>query len=118
MYAPEFAGTLSVLLDDVEPATLGLLALVLRDLFEGDLSFGAKAAIGYGACRARVTHVEVSGRPLRGSLGDIWQRLREVDWDWLSSSPRDAPLPVRQAVQELIREFQESVRKLGYSARG
>ena len=29
---------------------LGILALVLRDLAEGDLTFGSKAAIGYGAC--------------------------------------------------------------------
>lgn len=31
---------------------LGLLALVLRDLSEGDMPFGSKAAIGYGACEA------------------------------------------------------------------
>ncbi len=33
---------------------LGLLALVLRDLIEGDITFGFGASKGYGSCRAEV----------------------------------------------------------------
>jgi len=38
-----------------EPWALGLLALVLRDLVEGDITLGYGAAKGYGRCTARVS---------------------------------------------------------------
>lgn len=41
------------------PWALGLLALALRDLVEGDLRLGFGAAKGYGGCRAQVTSVGV-----------------------------------------------------------
>ncbi len=38
---------------------LGLLALVLRDLVEGDIGLGSGAAKGYGACRAMIERVKL-----------------------------------------------------------
>jgi len=53
-WKPEYKG--SILIDgNVDRASLGLLALTLRDLEEGDLTFGFGAAKGYGDCRATVT---------------------------------------------------------------
>lgn len=39
---------------DRQGASLGLLALVLRDLAQGTIPIGAKSAIGFGNCRAQV----------------------------------------------------------------
>lgn len=40
---------------------IGLLALTLRDLVEGDITFGLGAAKGYGACTARIVSCAVAG---------------------------------------------------------
>jgi CRISPR/Cas system CSM-associated protein Csm3 (group 7 of RAMP superfamily) len=47
--SPLMKGTVALRND--KPWALGLLALALRDLIEGDLTFGYGAAKGYGACR-------------------------------------------------------------------
>lgn len=59
---PVLIGTLSLDLKALEragagPWALGLLALTLRDLVEGDISFGFGAAKGYGTCRATIGRV-------------------------------------------------------------
>lgn len=46
---PHFSGRIELDLARSEPWMIGLLALVLRDLCEGDLNFGFGAAKGYGA---------------------------------------------------------------------
>lgn len=61
--APRLTGRLSLRLTarpgetstakHIKPA-LGLMALVLRDLIEGDITFGFGAAKGYGACRGKI----------------------------------------------------------------
>jgi CRISPR/Cas system CSM-associated protein Csm3 (group 7 of RAMP superfamily) len=53
-----------------EPWMEGLLALVLRDLVQGDLPLGFGSAKGYGSCRAEVT--EIKGR------GVAWRRGEAV----------------------------------------
>ena len=40
---------------------LGLLALTLRDLIEGDIPLGFGASKGYGACHATITSLHVNG---------------------------------------------------------
>lgn len=67
---PVLAGRLSVdpaalARVDAWPWALGLLALVLRDLVEGDVRFGFGAAKGYGGCQARIIAARV---PEPGSL--------------------------------------------------
>jgi len=52
---PIFEGSLRLDMDRIEPWGLGLLALTLRDLAEGDITFGFGASKGYGACRATVS---------------------------------------------------------------
>lgn len=47
---PVMSGTVTLSCAD-KPWALGLLALVMRDLIEGDLTFGYGAAKGYGSCR-------------------------------------------------------------------
>lgn len=52
--SPTFTFTLSVDVKRLGKAGLGLLALTLRDLCEGDVPFGFGTRKGYGACRAEV----------------------------------------------------------------
>ncbi len=49
--------------------TLGLVALLVRDLVEGELSFGFGAAKGYGWCRASVARVSL---PTREALPELF----------------------------------------------
>jgi len=60
---PTFHVPISVCLEKWETAGIrqaaeGLFALVLRDLMEGDVTFGFGASKGYGICRARITNPE------------------------------------------------------------
>lgn len=66
-------GQLTLDLDRLEgcPAAIvgrGIVALLLRDLIEGDLSFGSKAAIGYGACIATGTVTDGESFPIEAWL--------------------------------------------------
>lgn len=61
----------------IEPWMEGLLALVLRDLLEGDLALGFGAAKGYGECRAEI--LELRGNGLAWKRGqEIGEALRQV----------------------------------------
>ena len=57
VYRPTLKGRLSILLEDLRPWSLGLLALTVRDLIEGDITFGWGASKGYGACRAEISKI-------------------------------------------------------------
>lgn len=48
-------------IEATELGFLGLLALLGRDLLEGDLTFGSGAAKGFGTCRVRVIKARASG---------------------------------------------------------
>lgn len=54
---PRLRGTIGVDLKRAEPWSLGLVALTLRDLVEGDITLGHGASKGYGACQAVITSV-------------------------------------------------------------
>jgi CRISPR/Cas system CSM-associated protein Csm3 (group 7 of RAMP superfamily) len=56
VYRPTFEGVWKIDLRRVEPWGLGLLALLIRDMIEGDVTFGYGAAKGYGHCRATVVN--------------------------------------------------------------
>lgn len=76
----KLTGTLTVDLErlklvDPELASVGLLALVLRDLAEGDVSIGSGSAKGQGLCTADAT-VKENGREFR-ALQD-WFRDSEL----------------------------------------
>lgn len=73
-----------------EPWMAGLLALVLRDLTEGDLPLGFGAAKGYGACHAEVLAVKgeglvwSSGQPVeQGVRGKLAEKV-EAFHTWVA----------------------------------
>ncbi len=54
---PVLTGTVSLDLSRLHNAHIGLFALALRDLLEGDISFGFGRSKGFGRCTAVVTRV-------------------------------------------------------------
>jgi hypothetical protein len=67
---------------DAELQSLGLLALVLRDLVEGDVAIGAGSAKGQGMCSATIA---IAGTPdwrahpaIAGGLAAFQKQAREV----------------------------------------
>ena len=69
--SPELNGTVTINLGRLAPEHLGLIALTLRDLIEGDISFGMGWAKGNGRCTARVTKAHLPS--LGGS--DRWAEV-------------------------------------------
>lgn len=72
---PVMAGALTLRLEreatQVGRDAIGLLALTLRDLIDGDITFGLGAAKGYGACRARIAGLHVGGGALPDALAGL-----------------------------------------------
>jgi len=60
VYRPILTGTMTVDLHRIDPWALGLFALALRDLIEGDIPLGFGAAKGYGACRATIRGIRIT----------------------------------------------------------
>lgn len=80
--SPVFNGTLQIDLSrlnrlDTQPkslaASLGLLALTLRDLCEGDISFGFGSAKGYGWCTAVTSEIDFMSLASNGKIN--WREL-------------------------------------------
>lgn len=57
---PLLSGTLTVDLSRISAAHLGLFALTMRDLLEGDITFGFGRSKGFGICRGRVRSMELT----------------------------------------------------------
>ena len=80
--SPVFRGKMTIDLQRCgEDWALGLLALTLRDLCEGDITFGYGAAKGYGTCTAEA---RVSGQPQfdwppapESNLGQFVEKLHQ-----------------------------------------
>lgn len=53
------------------PAAIGLMALVLRDVIEGDVQFGWGRAKGYGACGAEIAELKVNGAAACEAVKDL-----------------------------------------------
>lgn len=51
---PVLKGSIAIDTSRIKPEEAGLLALTLRDLIEGDITFGFGSAKGYGSCTAKV----------------------------------------------------------------
>jgi CRISPR/Cas system CSM-associated protein Csm3 (group 7 of RAMP superfamily) len=72
--SPVFTGAVIIDLKRIDPADAGLLALTLRDLLEGDITFGFGSAKGYGACTAKIVGATLSAPPRwaqEAGLGEI-----------------------------------------------
>ncbi len=70
VYQPTFEGIWKIDWRRVEPWGLGLLALLIRDMIEGDVTFGYGAAKGYGHCRAEVVNWSVTQLE---KLAELWK---------------------------------------------
>jgi CRISPR/Cas system CSM-associated protein Csm3 (group 7 of RAMP superfamily) len=55
------SGSITLEVDKLKLEDLGLFALTLRDLCEGDIAFGKGAARGWGACTAQITEIQAMG---------------------------------------------------------
>lgn len=95
-YAPTLKGTIGLDLDALEKTgaeewAIGLLALTLRDLIEGDISFGFGAGKGYGSCTAEIEGFRspqaIPEEFLRGLEGVFQsEHLETID---ITSRPKD-----------------------------
>ena len=66
------------------PWALALLVLTLRDVVEGDVTFGANAARGYGACRGTI----------QALTPPAWDALPETLREAIGLAPDDLPEPL------------------------
>lgn len=112
VYAPTLKGFLEIDLHRIEPWGLGLLALVIRDLIQGDITFGFGAAKGYGHCT-------VKDLP-KWSLNTLPRKESWKDWIELAKNNNlDVEVPqqwqdgetVRYLLNELVKAFQEEANK-------
>jgi CRISPR/Cas system CSM-associated protein Csm3 (group 7 of RAMP superfamily) len=112
VYRPTLTGTMSIRLGEqgVEPWALGLLALTLRDLIEGDIPLGFGAAKGYGACKAMITGIQLTGLEAVPALQAILtdSEATQIDFNRLDTTTRP-PLEVELVVMELVKAFQKKV---------
>jgi CRISPR/Cas system CSM-associated protein Csm3 (group 7 of RAMP superfamily) len=78
---PRYHGVLRVDLQRMEPWGKGLLALLLRDLCEGDITFGFGSSKGYGACTAEVSWEGNSypGLPWGDFSSDVEKLIEEIN---------------------------------------
>lgn len=95
---------------------LGLLALVLRDLAEGDLTLGAAASRGYGVCR--LTEVAVSTPVSAGSaaLSGRLAKLGAPDWQRLQRGIHargEVPEQVRALLAEAVQALRTTIAQGG-----
>jgi CRISPR/Cas system CSM-associated protein Csm3 (group 7 of RAMP superfamily) len=107
-YAPVLRGSLELDLGRLPPWSLGLLALLMRDWMEGDMTFGYGASKGYGQGRA----------VLEGFTLSALERLAKTDWQAVLDKAGELKLPeraadwrdtpaLRQLVNFMVAEFQK-----------
>lgn len=78
---PAFSGTMSVDIYRLNTAEigewgLGLIALTLHDLVEGDIAFGLGASKGYGACEAEITSGKDELERKLNDIGGWYEKLK------------------------------------------
>lgn len=110
---PVMEGTITLDLAKCAPADLGLLVLLLRDLIEGDITFGFGSAKGYGACRARISACipDVSLNTLEKS--DLLAIIKDAGYE-LSEASEWQPEPIenertRNLLTALVEAFNDSL---------
>ena len=105
--SPLLEGTLEIDLQRIKPWGLGLLALLIRDLMEGDITFGYGAAKGYGHCYAQL---------LDGSINSLPNAEKYQTWEDFTLNPdiskewhrNKAILPkLQDFINNCVNEFQE-----------
>jgi CRISPR/Cas system CSM-associated protein Csm3 (group 7 of RAMP superfamily) len=106
---PTFKGRLRLSLDRSQPEDVGLLVLLLRDLAEGDVTFGYGSTKGYGSAQASVT-VQVRGAYLDPKALSVSAAAgpgfdTALAWADVRGSALEDPL--REAVTELRRLYRK-----------
>jgi CRISPR/Cas system CSM-associated protein Csm3 (group 7 of RAMP superfamily) len=115
-YRPTLEGKLSVDLARLATAGAGgwaiaLLALVLRDLVEGDIRLGFGAAKGFGALHARIFPLQI---PHWDSIPDLYtknfpmEKLSLESLHWPGHTPDDLKLKIAEWVDDLTLILQKS----------
>lgn len=95
---PVLTGSISINTNRISQAEAGLLALTLRDLIEGDITFGFGSAKGYGSCTAKVVSVTLPKAP------DWLQKhgMEKIVW-----KDGDDHAPLREAAARFVQTFCE-----------
>lgn len=108
VYRPVLTGTMTVDLYRIDPWALGLLALTLRDLVEGDIPLGFGAAKGYGACKAEIRKVHVTSQ---SSIPKEFQTIlnnssaHQLDFNRLDMTSKPET-EIELVIMELLSAFQ------------
>jgi len=109
VYKPCFQGYWKIDLQRVKPWGLGLLALVIRDLIEGDVTFGYGTAKGYGHCYAKLQDGSVNALPNAEDY-PAWKEFAlnpDTPQEWHDNK---AMLPeVQNLINNFVNEFQKFI---------
>lgn len=105
---PTLAGRLTLDLKRSESWMPGLLALVLRDLLEGDLTFGFGAAKGYGAGRGSIRRWRAPGADRSGQIRAIAAAL-QIDTANLPQEGEGLIPEVKALLEHSITMFREII---------
>lgn len=120
-YRPIITGKMNVDLERVGPWSLGLLALTLRDMIEGDVPLGFGAAKGYGDCKLRITGLQVHSTNDSPEFGKILQENGVTEENINNLDITSIPgTEVQMVLMNLVDAFQNKVSgfKNDSSARG
>ncbi|MDY6912303.1 MAG: RAMP superfamily CRISPR-associated protein, partial [Chloroflexota bacterium] len=99
VYKPILKGEVTVDLDRIPLWGLGLLALTLRDLIEGDTQFGFGSGKGYAACTAKITSLTSVALEKYKALEELRER-HKIDPDELTQL--DVSGIPRQEIQNML----------------
>jgi CRISPR/Cas system CSM-associated protein Csm3 (group 7 of RAMP superfamily) len=109
VYRPMLSGKIKIDLQCLQLASasgwaLGLLALTLRDLIEGDVHFGFGAAKGYGSTIAQVRLAELP--PWKDCPDDLTRGVNEESWNTANAITDDV-------VKEILCAQVENIARMG-----
>ena len=109
IYAPVLEGTCEIDLLRIDPWGLGLLVLLMRDLIEGDITFGYGAAKGYGHCEAKLQNWTIDKLPPEDEVWKYWiERANKLDLE----EPQQWQDGKRYLVNELVQAFRDKIKTL------
>lgn len=112
---PVLTGTMTIDLERMPAWGLGLMALVVRDLVEGDVTSGLGANKGYGAFRARIDRVRIAG--CEGVSRDLRAILDQNGFNADSLNNLDATARPSEEIQctlmDLLEAFHQRVETFG-----
>lgn len=117
VYKPILTGELSVDLSKLETAgisdwALGLLALTLRDLIEGDITFGFGSSKGYGSAKAELVSIKLTGIEKNPTLKSILDYF-EVSAEEINKLNNTSTLSdnVKFVVENLVEKFSDKTKQ-------